>query len=163
MLQTGRGGAPEEVFLSDRHCRPSGWWGSPCSPSVSTVPELLTGWGRTAATAATVVPGASLGAVLADPPWRGVVARGLGRSYGDAAQNAGGTVVAMASAVPGPPVIDAAGVVTVSAATTLDELLRFLVPRGWFVPVTPGTRHITVGGAVAADVHGKNHTADGSW
>ena len=128
------------------------------------MPELLTGWGRTAPTAATVVAASSLPAVLADPPARGVLARGLGRSYGDAAQNAGGTVVAMASGVPATPMLDAAsGRVTVSAATTFDELLRFLVPRGWFVPVTPGTRHITVGGAVAADVHGKNHAAGGSW
>jgi decaprenylphospho-beta-D-ribofuranose 2-oxidase len=128
------------------------------------VPELLTGWGRTAPTAATVVAASSLPAALADPPARGILARGLGRSYGDAAQNAGGIVVAMASGGPAVPTVDGAtGRVTVNAAATFDELLRFLVPRGWFVPVTPGTRQITVGGAVAADVHGKNHAADRSW
>jgi decaprenylphospho-beta-D-ribofuranose 2-oxidase len=125
---------------------------------------LLTGWGRTSPTAATVVPASSLGATLAVPPERGVLARGLGRAYGDAAQNAGGTVVDMTAPAPAEPVLDAAtGVVTASGGTTFDQLLRFLVPRGWFVPVTPGTRHVTVGGAVAADVHGKNHVADGSW
>ena len=127
------------------------------------MPELLYGWGRTAPTTATVVPGEALGEVLAARPSRGVLARGLGRAYGDAAQNAGGTVVAMTSAPSPPPSVDAGGVVTASASTSFEELLRFLVPRGWFVPVTPGTRHVTVGGAVAADVHGKNHPAAGSW
>jgi decaprenylphospho-beta-D-ribofuranose 2-oxidase len=128
------------------------------------VPELLRGWGRTAPTAATVVAASSLGSVLVDPPARGVLARGLGRSYGDAAQNAGGAVVAMTSEEPTAPILDAAiGIVTAAGATTFDQLLRFLLPRGWFVPVTPGTRHVTIGGAVAADVHGKNHATDGSW
>src|SRR3954462_1940361 len=132
----------------------------------SGVATSLTGWGLTAPTTARLHVGGpdDLPGILAQRRPRGVIARGLGRSYGDAAQNAGGDVVAP---LPSRIELDAGAeggpVVHVSAGTSVHELIQTLVPTGHFVPVTPGTRYVTVGGAVAADVHGKNHHRHGSF
>jgi len=126
--------------------------------------RVLCGWGHTSPSAADVLEGVGIDAAreaFSRTPGRGVLARGLGRSYGDAAQNGGGTVLLVGDRT---VTVDAAtGIVRAGAGVSFDELIRALLDRGWFVPVTPGTRRITVGGAIGADIHGKNHHADGSW
>ncbi|WP_030687566.1 FAD-binding oxidoreductase [Streptomyces globisporus] len=128
--------------------------------------EAISGWGRTAPTLARVHRprgrAEAVEAVLA-PGRRGVVARGLGRACGDAAQNAGGTVLDMTGFDRILAVDTGAGLVVCEAGVTLHRLMEALLPFGWFVPVTPGTRYMTVGGAIGADVHGRNHPVSGSF
>jgi decaprenylphospho-beta-D-ribofuranose 2-oxidase len=96
-------------------------------------------------------------AILALAPETSLVARGLGRSYGDAALNAGGGVVLSERLDRFLAFDESEGVLECEAGASLADIVRTFLPRGFFLPVTPGTRHVTVGGAIAADVHGKNH------
>ena len=127
--------------------------------------RLLTGWGRTAPSRATVQSPSTyddVAVAIREAGPRGVLARGLGRSYGDAAQSGGATVFDMTCLHRFELDIDS-GTVTADAGASVDEILRAIVPAGFFVPVTAGTRFVTVGGAIAADIHGKNHHVEGSF
>ncbi len=125
----------------------------------------LSGWGRTAAARTTVArpnDAASLQVALATATG-GAIARGLGRSYGDAAQCSGGLTIELGGFARIGVLDPDAGTIEVGAGVSLHDLMRQIIPAGWFVAVTPGTRYVTVGGAIAADVHGKNHHRDGSF
>ena len=127
--------------------------------------RTLSGWGRTNPVSAQLVQPATLEqlqVLVRGAPPRSLIARGLGRSYGDAAQLKDGTVIELA-AFQRIDLDPASGTVTAGAGVSLDQILRVIVPAGFFLPVTPGTRNVTVGGAIAADVHGKNHHVDGSF
>ena len=90
-----------------------------------------------------------------------VIARGNGRCYGD-----GSLSTHVVSTLKYDKILSfdtEKGLFECQSGLTLDKILEVIVPRGWFLPVTPGTKLITVGGAVASDVHGKNHHVDGSF
>lgn len=90
------------------------------------------------------------------------IARGLGRSYGDAAINTDRYVVGMERINRFLAFDSVSGLLRAEAGVTLEEILEYFVPRGWFLPVTPGTKYATLGGCIAADIHGKNHHVDGT-
>jgi FAD/FMN-containing dehydrogenase len=93
----------------------------------------------------------------------GVLAYGKGRSYGDSCLAESGHVLAMQGM---DRILNAdweSGAITAQAGLTLGDLIRIALPRGWFLPVTPGTKFVTLGGAVANDVHGKNHHVMGTF
>ncbi|MFC9183127.1 FAD-binding protein [Streptomyces globisporus] len=132
--------------------------------SVDTV--SLTGWGRTAPTTAVRFRprgDEEAAAVVRGRGPRGVIARGLGRSPGDAAQNAGGSVLDLSGLARIGGVDATAGVVRCDAGVSLERLLRVLLPLGWLPPVLPGTGRVTVGGAIASDLPGLDHRRAGSF
>ena len=127
----------------------------------------LTGWGRIAPSTAQLAEPAApaeVAALLAEAPaGRGVIARGLGRSYNNAAQNGGGLVIGTGRLNRIVSLDRGTGLAVCEAGVSLEQLMAAGLPSGWFVPVSPGTRQVTVGGAIAADVHGKNHHRAGSF
>jgi FAD/FMN-containing dehydrogenase len=91
------------------------------------------------------------------------LAVGLGRSYGDTALNAGGGLINMTGLDRIQSFDAETGVLRAEAGASIDSILSLVVPQGWFLATTPGTRFVTLGGAVANDIHGKNHHRAGSF
>ena len=130
----------------------------------------LHGWGRASGTMSHLAQIESMADAVSAlrstrSSGRGIVPRGLGRSYGDAAQNAGGLTLDLTKMnhIHSVDVAEDPPTVTAEAGVSLDHLMRALLPFGLWVPVLPGTRQVTIGGAIAADVHGKNHHTQGSF
>ena len=119
----------------------------------------LSGWGRVPQIEASVRAGEDLDRVA-----RGAaLSRGLGRAYGDAALPVGGPVALTTFADRVLAFDPATGVLRAEAGLSLHQLMRQFLRRGWFTPVSPGTQFVTLGGMVAADIHGKNHHVHGTF
>ncbi len=92
-----------------------------------------------------------------------VLPYGCGRSYGDSCLNEGGVVLDASSMKNFLNFDPATGLLRCEAGVTLAEIIEVMLPRGWFLPVSPGTKFVTVGGAIANDIHGKNHHKAGTF
>ncbi len=130
------------------------------------VTQRLSGWGRFPVEPCSVYRPESqrqLAAVLESGAQPSFISYGLGRSYGDAALNGQGGVICHTRLNRFLAFDTESGVLECEAGVSLAEILQYFLPRGFFLPVTPGTKFVTVGGVIAADVHGKNHHQDGSF
>lgn len=104
---------------------------------------------------------AELAELLKHSQGKGITVRGCGRSYGDSALGPHLITTAFLHYFRG--FDESTGLLTCDAGVSLAEILKIFVPRGWFLSVTPGTQFISVGGAIASDVHGKNHHREGCF
>jgi L-gulonolactone oxidase len=98
----------------------------------------------------------------AQPP-NGLLACGLRRSYGDSCLNDGGALLDMSGLDHFVSFDRTAGILEADAGVSLAEILKLVIPAGYFLPVSPGTKFVTLGGAIANDVHGKNHHGAGTF
>ncbi|KQT44439.1 hypothetical protein ASG43_13915 [Aureimonas sp. Leaf454] len=135
-------------------------------PSADVSPQRLTGWGRTRHATTTVAEpsderdvATSLATMRSA---RGIIPFGAGRSYGDVALNDGGATL-IATDLDAMAPVDEDGCLVCGPGVTFRQVLEKELHRGWIMPVSPGTAFATVGGAIANDVHGKNHDRAGSF
>ncbi len=135
------------------------------SRAVPSVSSVLSGWGNYPRVECNVFFQRRIDqmqALLRTDSATGLIPRGLGRSYGDSALNADG-VWSQTARNRFLSLDVETGCITCEAGVSLEEIIEVTLPHGWFLPTTPGTKFVTVGGAIAADVHGKNHHRDGTW
>jgi decaprenylphospho-beta-D-ribofuranose 2-oxidase len=138
---------------------------------MNAMTQLLSGWGgvptkscrvahltdRAAATGIVNGVFSANGLVQANLPGSGLIGRGLGRAYGDSALPADGVVVDCTGLDQFIAFDRQSGLLECEAGVSFADIISVFLPQGWFLPTTPGTKFVTVGGAIAADVHGKNH------
>lgn len=134
---------------------------------IARPPVLVQSWGRLSAQPHTLLHPDPLAPDAPLPrPWpaaRSALPFGLGRSYGDVCLNPGGALWATDALDHWIAFDEASGVLHCQVGVALGTIQRLMAPRGWMLPVTPGTQFVTVGGAIANDVHGKNHHRMGSF
>ncbi|HUD51420.1 FAD-binding oxidoreductase [Parvibaculum sp.] len=119
-------------------------------------------WGRYPRVAQSVVGMPNRHEPLPLPPEGSVLAHGFGRSYGDSCLNGGGTLIDTTSLDRFISFDRQTGEIACETGVSLAEIIDVALPHGWFLPVTPGTKFVTLGGAIANDVHGKNHHREGT-
>ncbi|HDZ72415.1 MAG TPA: FAD-binding oxidoreductase [Aurantimonas coralicida] len=120
-------------------------------------------WGRLRPTKRLAVDAAKLPGLPARGDGGGFLPFGNGRSYGDSCHNDRGTLIDSRPASRIQSFDPIAGLLTADAGVLLCEITRHVAPQGWFLPVTPGTQFVTLGGAIANDIHGKNHHRRGTF
>lgn len=123
---------------------------------------MVQSWGRYPRTSSVVMEPA-WASELRIPAGKSVLAYGLGRSYGDACLNDGGVLLVTRHLDRFVALDEERGLLTCEAGVSLGQILQLIIPRGYFLPVVPGTKDVTVGGAIANDVHGKNHHCCGTF
>lgn len=129
-------------------------------------PVVLSGWGnfpRESCYAEHVEGCHGLREAIVSGKQTSYIARGLGRAYGDSALNRDSGVVVQTGMNRMLAFDEKSGVLQCESGVSLAEIIDVFLPRGWFLPTTPGTKAVTLGGAIAADIHGKNHHRDGSF
>ena len=130
-------------------------------PTVRLTRKAISGWGRYPVEVCELARPERYSELK--PSSETVIVRGQGRSYGDASLNADGRVI-LSERINRILEFDPdSGLMRAEAGATLKDILDIAVPRGWFLPVTPGTKYVSLGGCVAADVHGKNHHCGGAF
>ena len=127
--------------------------------------HIIHGWGRNISAEVNIFEpdnNDALKDIILNAEKESLITRGLGRSYGDSAQLDKKNVISLQK-FNSFELDPENSLITAQSGVTFDDLLKYIVPKGFFLPVSPGTRFVTVGGAIASDVHGKNHHVDGSF
>ena len=133
--------------------------------NLKNISKTISGWGRNSKALVKIInpkDKKELQDIISNSKKNSLIGRGLGRSYGDAAQLNNGSIINL-DYFKHIYLNKAQGILNAGGGVSFGDLLKKIIPEGFFLPVSPGTRNVTVGGAIAADVHGKNHHVNGSF